>query len=374
MKNILKHRLRSARAASGLSLRELSARIDGRVTAQAINQYELGHSVPKWPVITALADALHIPPEYLFYDANAKLEGIEFRRKRPTTRKEENKVQEAVQRLLNRYLQVERLLDLPSVTWDKPREAPYPVLSDLAEAEHAARRLREYWGLGFDPIVDLVALLEDRGIKVLSMNLTGIDGLTANVRQKAYSGSPVIVVNRNDCGERQRFTIAHELGHLMLNIVNSIDEEKVAHRFAGAFLMPAEKLRSELGVHRKSIGWEELFDLKLLFEVSVQALTYRCKDLRIFDSPLYHRLFRQFKILGWCDFPYEEPYSKKEGEQPRRFKRLCFRALAEGLLTEEEASSLLNISEEKVRSRMEKPPKKFAKSGNPNKNNPQRIK
>ena len=50
---------------------------------------------------------------------------------------------------------------------------------------------------------------------------------------------------------------------------------KTAHRFAGAFPMPAEALRAEMGVRRSSIGWSELFDLKQLFGVSVQAARFR---------------------------------------------------------------------------------------------------
>ena len=111
------------------------------------------------------------------------------------------------------------------------------------------------------------------------MNLPNIDGLTARVRRENKSIASVIVVNRGDWGERQRFTIAHELGHMVLDVTPKIDAEKAAHRFAGAFLMPAETLRAKIGKYRISIGWGELFDLKRIFGVSVQALAYRCKDL-----------------------------------------------------------------------------------------------
>ena len=70
-------------------------------------------------------------------------------------------------------------------------------------------------------------------------------------------------------------------------IVGLVHAEKAAHRFAGAFLMPAEALWSEVGKRRTAVGWDELFKLKQLSGVSVQALTYRCKDLGMFNRTLF---------------------------------------------------------------------------------------
>jgi IrrE N-terminal-like domain len=97
---------------------------------------------------------------------------------------------------------------------------------------------------------------------------------------------PVIVIRRGVHGERQRFNLAHELGHMVVDVQG--DDKfrgKAAHRFAGAFLMPAEALWSNVGRHRSSIGWSELFAVKQLLQLlgaSVQAITYRCGDLGIF--------------------------------------------------------------------------------------------
>ena len=73
-------------------------------------------------------------------------------KKKITGKREEAKVEAKVLHLLERYLMVEEFLGLTSVNWDQPREAPYPVASDLGEADLAAHRLRSYWGLGLDPI------------------------------------------------------------------------------------------------------------------------------------------------------------------------------------------------------------------------------
>ncbi len=348
-------RIKVCRHASGLSLRDLEARIGNRVTAQAISKYERDEVMPSSGVLIALADVLDVSVDYLASDSDIRLEAVDFRKKRLTSRREESQVEANVLHLLERYLTVEEILGLPTVAWDMPREAPWPVLRDPAEAEHAALGLRARWGLGLDPIPNLVELLEERGIKILSMSLTNIDGLTARVRREDRSVAPVVVVNREDWGERQRFTLAHELGHMVLDVAPKIDDEKAAHRFAGAFLMPAETLWAEIGKHRKSMGWGELFDLKRIFSVSVQALTYRCKDLGIFSAPLVRLLFNEFTRRGWRNPPYKEP-SAMPGEKPMRFERLCFRALAERAISEAKAAELLGHSIHELNRRMDEPP------------------
>ncbi len=349
-------RLKLARSAAGLSLRGLEEKIRNRVTAQAIGKYERNESMPGSGVLIALADALDVSVDYLVGDQEMVLEAVDFRKKTITSRREESQVEATVLYFLERYLMVEELLNLPSVEWHSPREAPYPVMRDVSEADRAAQSLRDHWGLGNDPIPNLVELLEEQGIKVLAVDLTNIDGLTARVRRAEKGAVPVIVVNRKEWGERQRFTLAHELGHMVMDVAAKLDEEKAAHRFAGAFLMPADALWAKIGKHRTAIGWGELFELKQLFGASVQAITYRCKDLGIFSEATFRRLFNDFTRFGWRKPPYEEPLARQEGEEPKRFKRLTFRALAEGAISEAKAAELLSMSVQDLNRRMEAPP------------------
>ena len=211
-------RLKLARSAAGLSLRALEGRIGRRVTAQAIGKYERDESMPSSGVLMALADALGVSVEYLASDQDLMLEAVEFRKKAISRKREIRRVQARVVDLLERYLSVEDILALPSVEWDKPREAPYPVVDDLAAAEHAALSLRAHWELGRNPIPSMVELLEECGIKVLAFDLSAVGGLTAYARRGGNRVASVIVVNCEDTGERQRFTLAHELGHLVLAV------------------------------------------------------------------------------------------------------------------------------------------------------------
>ena len=348
-------RLSLARCAAGLSLRELESRIGKLVTAQAINKYELGKAMPSSDVLIALADVLEVSVDYLFGDPNLVLDAVEFRGKKLKSKRELARIEATVLHLLERYLAVEEILNLPSIAWDRPRNAPWPILNNSAEAEPAAQGLRAHWKLGIDPIANLVELSEEKGIKVISTVVEQIDGLAARVRREDGRASFVIVVNRGHGGERQRFTIAHELGHMVLDVAQNVDDEKAAQRFAGAFLMPAETLRAKVGSHRKSVSWEELFVLKRIFGVSVQALVYRCKEIGIFSNALLRQFFDEFTRRGWRHPPFQEPNTMKR-EDPRRFHRLCFRALSEGAISEAKAAELLGTSVRELNRIVDAPP------------------
>jgi Zn-dependent peptidase ImmA (M78 family) len=163
---------------------------------------------------------------------------------------------------------------------------------------------------------------------------------------------PVIVVNADHLGERQRFTVAHELGHLYLNAKDDLDIEAACHRFAGAFLLPAVVLYREIGKARRSVTALELFELKRLFGVSAQAIAYRCKDLEIIGPSTCTGLFKMFNARGWRT---EEPVVIPK-ESPARFERLCVRALSEGLISESKASELLQKTVKEVVESMDEPP------------------
>jgi Zn-dependent peptidase ImmA (M78 family) len=107
--------------------------------------------------------------------------------------------------------------------------------------------------------------------------------------------------------------------------------------------MPAEILWREIGRHRTSVSLGELFALKTLLGVSVQALAYRCKDLGIFGQPLMRRLYEEFERQGWRSPPYDEPLPVAK-ERATRLSRLCFRAVEEGAMSESRAAEALGIS------------------------------
>jgi len=347
-------RLKLSRSIAGLSLRDLSDKIQNLVSAQAIGRYERDEMMPGSKVLIALAQVLGVSVNYLVSEGLINLDGVEFRKNGIISEKEEASIEAAVLSAVERYLEIEDIINAASQEWKQPQGFPFPV-HEIADAESAALSLRAHWNLGSDPIPNLVEFLEEEGIKVLALSLTeNVSGLVCKVHRREGSDVPVIILNKDDTGERQQFTLAHELGHLLLDLSEGVDEEKASNRFAGAFLMPADILRAEVGKHRHSISLGELFQLKKIFGVSVQSITYRCKDLGIIDNTLYQGLFEVFKEHGWRNPPYQEPLPVERVE-PSRFKRLCFRALAEDAVSEAKAAELLGISVRQLNLEMDQP-------------------
>jgi Zn-dependent peptidase ImmA (M78 family) len=111
----------------------------------------------------------------------------------------------------------------------------------------------------------------------------------------------------------------------------------------------------EVGRHRRNIGWAELFDLKILFKTSVQAITYRLKDLGIISENTFIYYFREFNRRGWRKPPYDEP-EKIDPEKTKRFERLCYRALAEDCVSESKIAELLELPISEINKLMDEPP------------------
>src|ERR1700676_3488703 len=135
-------RIKLARRKAGFSLRDLSAAMDERVTAQAIGKYERGEDVPSSGVLSALAKALDVSLGYLLDTQGIKLSGVEFRTKASTSAKDRAHVETEVLEWIERYLQVEVLLELDSADWQSPFAKPRK-LRDVTDAEELAADVRK---------------------------------------------------------------------------------------------------------------------------------------------------------------------------------------------------------------------------------------
>ena len=339
------NRLKRARGALGLSLRELETRIGGQVSAQAIGKYERDEMMPSSSVLLALAKALHVSPEYLLSQREIELTGVDFRKSPHALAKEERAVEAAVLDQLERYLSLEELLPGTEQPWVELSDAAF-LIHKVEDAEKAAEALRKLWSLGIDPIPLMSELLEEKGVKVIALDLAeSVSGSKAMVQRPNLPDLPVIVVNQKHNGERQRFTLAHELAHLVLKCGSLKDAalERAADRFAGAFLMAKEMMLSLLGGHRTSISLGELAELKKIFKVSIASLVVRCSQLGIISKMVYIRLWRQIKGLGWNGPQSKEP-NRFDAEVPQRMERLCMRAVAERVISESKAAEFLRVS------------------------------
>lgn len=341
-------RIRLARRKSGLSLRGLSDAMNGRVTAQAIGKYERDEDIPSSGVLLALAGALGVSVAYLMDTQGINLDGVEFRTKANTSAKDRAHVETEVLEWMERYLQIETILSMDSAEWQSPVSTPRRLQSP-AESEELAAEVRRVWKLGIDPIPNMTELLEEKGLKVLTVRLPDrVSGFTCLVKRRAGElDLPVIVVNSRFSLERRRLTLAHELAHRLIDTgtLSESDEERAATLFAGALLMTPEHLLREVGQRRSAFGYQEIIDLKRLYRVSGAALLMRLRQLDVIgDSTLTYAF--QTIARGWRAHEPEElePEAiRGHRERARRFERLCYRALAEGLISLPKAAELLRL-------------------------------
>jgi Zn-dependent peptidase ImmA (M78 family)/transcriptional regulator with XRE-family HTH domain len=360
-------RIKLARRKSGYSLRGLSGAMQGRVTAQAIGKYERGEDIPSSGVLLALSVALGVSLSYLVDTQGIELGAVEFRTKSNTSARERAHVQTEVLEWIERYLQIEMILELDSTQWQCPVATPRK-LRDAGEAEQLAADVRNEWKLGLDPIPNITELLEEKGLKVLIVPLPlRVSGFTCLVkRPDDQPPLPVIVVNNQFPLERRRLTLAHELAHRLIEVdsLSEKEEERAANMFGGAFLMPREHLLSEVGKHRNALGYKEIIGLKRLYRVSGAALLMRLRQLDVIsDSTLTYAF--QTIARGWRTQEPEElepPEMRGQYESAHRFDRSCYRALAEGLISLSKAAELLQLPVPEVEAGLKGPQKSDADS------------
>ncbi|MFF7706253.1 ImmA/IrrE family metallo-endopeptidase [Pseudomonas sp. NPDC007930] len=331
-------RLKRARAAMGLSMQALAEQVG--VSANMIKKYEHGISMPGSPVLIRLSKALDVRAEYFFRPVKVELKGVEYRKRSTTSQGVLKRIEADVLDQAERWQELANLWpDFPIQPFSPPVTLTKPIAS-LDDIDGIADQVRSAWGLGLNPIPDLIDELETHGVLVLITEVdvqAKFDGLQASV-----ANTPVIVVSGAWPGDRQRFTLAHELGHLVLSghLAPGLDEEKACNRFASAFLLPTSTLRKQLGSQRHTLEARELYLLKLEYGLSMQACLYRAADAGIISQGVRERMFMQFSGRGWRKKEPGEPYRQ---EVTFLFQQLVYRALGEGILGESKAAELLGI-------------------------------
>ncbi len=323
-------RIKSARIGAGLSQRALADRMG--MSAMAIAKYEKGTVVPKSGVLIRLAEALGVQVDFFFRSTSVALSLPQYRCRKELKKKEESRIHRQVRDWLERYLEIELI-----VGEEKPLDLLPPErcrVASLDDIETVAQTVREEWDLGLDPIENVMDVLEQHGVKVGVIEATdALDALTLYYNDT----TPVIAVNNDMPGDRQRFNLAHELGHLLLRIEGDIDEEKAANRFAGAFLVPKEMAVRELGEKRRTITPQEFYLLKHKYGMSMSAWLHRAAELGIVTKPTADRLWRYFNARGWRR---EEPFDQVQPERPTHMEMLILRALGEEAIDEARAREL----------------------------------
>lgn len=322
---------------AGMSMDALAKASGAIVSKQAISKYEKGKANPGSEILIALAGALDVKVDYFFRPETVQISGFSFRKKSRLTKKEEDRIRHQTIDFLQKFLELEEILNIPH-TFDNP--IPAMVIHNQQDIEDAAAAIRQNWKLGEAPIPQLTELLEDHGYKVLEVdadsNFVGLSGFSDDPRV------PVITVNKNGDCVRRRFTLAHELAHLLLDLsdCSQANHESLCHAFAGALLMPENVIRDAFGGERKKMTEWELKKLKGIFGISMQAIMARAKKLGLITEH-HHKVFcMNVSKNGWKK---KEPGEYSGIEKANRFKQLVIHAAAEELITYSRGAEFLDV-------------------------------
>jgi len=343
MSQLFAYRLKNARKMSGLTLQHIALHLG--ISKQMVSKYENGLSMPDSPNLIKLAELLGEKIDYFFRPVQFNLENVNFRKKAAYSASKIDALKAKVLKQTENYLIIEDILTIP--TGFKNPLAKFTINSNN-DAEAAAEKLRNDWNIGTDAIHNIILLLENNEIKVIEYNEPDqkqFDGLSAFIDNKY----PVVVINKNFSIERKRFTLLHELGHLLLNIGTSDEKEieKLCNRFAGALLIPKSVLFKEAGNHRNAVSLPELVTLQKQFGISISALVYRLADLEIITKNRCAGFFMQRNMKPeFKQFTDESRFAGNESSD--RFVQLVYKGLSQEMISISKAAALLNKSIEEI--------------------------
>jgi Zn-dependent peptidase ImmA (M78 family)/DNA-binding XRE family transcriptional regulator len=339
LQNTFGTRLKLARKMAGMSLQDLSDALASKVSKQALSKYEQGEMNPTTEVLLAIAKSLKVKPDYFLKRKSLEFGEILFRKRAALTKKEEEAIVEKVRDYVERYIELEEILNVPNVFINPLQNYKIETKADV---EKAAAELRKAWDLGDKPIPNLVEMLELKGIKVILIDdVDALDGMAVFTS----TGIPIVVVNQKGKPiERIRFTIIHELAHLLLNLgVLKGDyklEEEWCHYFSSCFLIPSHMLQKMIGGGKRSyIYINELISIKEYFGISIRAIVHRLRELGVITDNYYQRwVVYMSKTYGSKD----EPGQYKGEEKSKGFDLLIGRGLSEGIISLSKAAALCN--------------------------------
>lgn len=295
MSSFNKDILRTVRQARGKSQSQLAE--EAGISQAAISKIEAGLiTEPTDEVVDRLAEAVGFPRS-IFFEADRSfglpisLHGNAMYRRKASAG---SRALEKLEADLNiRLMHIRRLLGSVDVDASLPLPSLDPDEFD-GDIELIADMVRRTWGIPNGPLFGLADYIERAGILIVECDLSsiGVDGLTI----RTMGSPPCIFIDQSAPGDRQRFTLAHELGHVVMHSVPSATMEDEANLFASALLMPRRDIRPYL---LDKISIAKLASLKPIWRVSMASLLMRCQSIGVLATNQAQYLWRQMSALGY---------------------------------------------------------------------------
>lgn len=305
-------RLTQARSAAAMSKAKLAEQVG--VTPAAIGQYESRVVTPRRDLLPVLARELSVPPDYFATGRPiGRVDGSQahFRSLRSTTARDRAKAIAFIEQVWELAFALEKKVRFPDV--DLPS-----IDREQADPITAAQTLREYWNLGLKPVKHLVALAESHGVVVSLLTLANTDVARVDAFSTSQLPRPIIVVTpeRAKSVFVHRFTVAHELGHLLLHgeaAPGDKQQEREADQFAAEFLTPYSQIVNQLP---RTVNLSRLDELSRHWGISIDSLLLRMKETGCVSDASIRRGYQKLNQLRSAGLETPEPVNAYPGEIP----------------------------------------------------------
>lgn len=284
-----------ARQLAGLKKSHLASLIE--MSPASVTAWEGGTKQPNRATVAKLALALRVEPQFFGGGAPPKVNKPHFRSLRSTPQIAQDEA-EAYGRFVAEIAgMLENAVEFPEALLP---DLPVDPDERSMTPEDAARKAREYFKIVPGPVQHVIRLAERSGVVVVfsEPGVAAIDAYSLHTATR-----PIVVLNPiKDDYYRQRFDVAHELGHLVMHHDaepgGKVAEEQ-ANRFASEFLMPAEEIAPFLPGSTAGKAWAQLAELKEHWGVSLAALLYRARALGVMGDVSYRNAVIRMSQNGW---------------------------------------------------------------------------
>ena len=296
-----------AREVRGLSQVDLAKGINS--SQPTISRYEAGTADVPSEHLNAIAAFLERPKAFFFWKDPLYSASCMYHRKNRKISVADLRVIHAKVNLLR--IQAFKLLKSANI---KSKYAFHRLdSSKYGGPQGCAKELRRLWQLPLGPISNVVRSIERAGGIVFRcpFGVARVDGISQWILEDDRT-PPVFFVHDEIPGDRQRWTLAHEIGHVVMHHMPSDDPEGEANTFASEFMMPADEIESDLG----NMTLPKAAALKGYWKVSMASIIVRAFQLKKISEPQYKYLFQQIGIRG---YKKQEPVIV-ESETPNMFR------------------------------------------------------
>lgn len=296
-----------AREYSSISQSELSSNIKG-LSQSTLSKFEKGIGQLAEKTIKDIADYLGFPLSFFHKDISIKIENTHYRKRSHVGVKDINKLEATLAMIADVIDSMSKEIDFPIYSLG------FYNTENGFSPEKIAEFVRKKMGLKYnEPVKDIIQLIESSGVVIYELN-TNIDSFDG-VSLISNMGIPLIVINKNMPNDRKRFTLSHELGHIIMHLspdfmVSSYRNKEVeANAFAAEFLMPTDAIVNSLCDLKISY----LSELKRYWHTSMASIIVKAKSLGCISNDRYKYILIEMSRMGYrTNEPIEVPIDKPQ--------------------------------------------------------------